>query len=175
MHHRVTYMYINFQQIRVSGSVKTVLINIIANNHKLHKFATTNSNFEKKRLIQICVIVKRSCILIFSKLGLVDQSKPCTQIYLQKIANCINLQRAIRILKNQAFRTCTTLYRTFRPILRSIGLLDIELPQKEIISTDDRRTDRQTDRRTDGQTSLTTTMKLLDLNLFCLFCLSRFL
>ena len=39
---------INFQQIRVSGSVKTVLINIFANNDKLHKFAATNNNFEKK-------------------------------------------------------------------------------------------------------------------------------
>ena len=47
MHHRVTYMYINFQQIRVSRSVKTVLTNIFANNRTLHKFATTNSNFEK--------------------------------------------------------------------------------------------------------------------------------
>ena len=39
---------------------------------------------------------------------LVDQSKPCTQIYLQKIANRINLQLAIRISKNHACRTCTT-------------------------------------------------------------------
>ena len=94
-------------------------------------------------------------ISIFSKIGLVDLSKPCTQIYLQKIANCINLQLANRISKNQAFRTCTTPSRTFRPILRSIGLLDNELPRKENISTDDRRTDR----RTDGQTSRTTTIR----------------
>ena len=46
MHHRVMYMYIYFQQIRVSGSVKTVLTNIFANKRKLHKFATTNSNLE---------------------------------------------------------------------------------------------------------------------------------
>ena len=46
--------------------------------------------------------------------------------------------------------------------MRSIGLLDNELPRKENISTDDRRTDRrtdgQTDGRTDGQTSRTTTI-----------------
>ena len=48
--------------------------------------------------------------------------------------------------------------RTFRPILRSIGLLDNELPQKEIIFTDDRRTDRPTGGRTDGQSSRTTTI-----------------
>ena len=51
---------------------------------------------------------------------------------------------AIRILKNHAFRTCTTPLRTFRPILRSIGLLDIEIPRKEIISTDDGQTSRTT-------------------------------
>ena len=47
MHHRITYMYINFQQTRVSRSIQTVHTNIFANNRKLHKFATTNSNFEK--------------------------------------------------------------------------------------------------------------------------------
>ena len=40
-------MYINFQQNRVSKSVNTVHTNLFAKNHKLHKFATTNSNFEK--------------------------------------------------------------------------------------------------------------------------------
>ena len=40
-------MYISFQQTRVSRSVQTVHTNIFANNRNLHKFATTNSNFEK--------------------------------------------------------------------------------------------------------------------------------
>ena len=40
-------MYIKFQQNRVSRSVKTVHTHIFANDRKLHKFATTNSNFEK--------------------------------------------------------------------------------------------------------------------------------
>ena len=48
MHYFITYMYINFQQTRVSRSVQTVHTNIFANNRNLHKFATTNSNFEKK-------------------------------------------------------------------------------------------------------------------------------
>ena len=52
MHHHETYMYINFQQNRVSRSVKTVHTNLFA--------------------------------------------------------NYINLQLAIRILKNHAFRTYTT-------------------------------------------------------------------
>ena len=84
----------------------------------------------KNRPFQTCIIVKRTCISIFSKIGLVDQSKLCTQIYLQKFTNCINLQLAIRILKNLAFMTCTTPSRTFRPILSSIGLLDNELPRQ---------------------------------------------
>ena len=126
----------------------TVLQVYSQKNRKLHKFTTTNNNFPKSTISDI-IIVKRTCTSIFSKIGLVDQSKPCTQIYLQKIANYINLQLAIRISKNQAFRTCTTASRTFRPILSSIGLLGNELPRKEIISTDG---------RTDGQTSRTTTI-----------------
>ena len=49
MHHRITdmYTYINFQQNRVSRSVKTVHTNLFANNCKLHKFATCNENFVK--------------------------------------------------------------------------------------------------------------------------------
>ena len=94
--------------------------------------------FVKNRLFQTCIITKCTCLSIFSKIGLVDQSKPCTQVYLQKFANCINLQLAIRISKNDAFRTCTTPLRTFMLILRSIGLLDIKIPRKEIISMDGR-------------------------------------
>ena len=41
--------------------------------------------------------------------------------------------------------------------LRSIGLLDIKLPRKEIIYKDE-RTDKRTDRRTGGQTLRTTTI-----------------
>ena len=47
----------------------------------------------KKKSFQTCIIVQRTCtcIAIFSRIGLVDQSKPYTQIYLQNIANCTNL------------------------------------------------------------------------------------
>ena len=41
-----TYKYINFQQNRVSRSVKIVHTNVFAKNHKLHKFAITNSEFK---------------------------------------------------------------------------------------------------------------------------------
>ena len=103
----------------------------------------------KNRLFQTCMTVKLTCMSIFSKIGLVDQLKPCTQIYWQKFLISINLKLAIRISKNHAFRTCTALSRTFRPILRSMGTLDLEIPRKEIISTDDGRTDVRTDGRID--------------------------
>ena len=46
-------MYINFQQTQVSRSVQTVHTNIFANNRKLHKFATTNGNFEKNDYLEM--------------------------------------------------------------------------------------------------------------------------
>ena len=93
-------MYTNFQQDEVNRSVLTVHPNLFArkNRQMQQKFATTNSN-SKKIIFQTCVIVKRTCISIFSKIGLLDQLKPCTQIYLQKMANCINLQLPIVIYK----------------------------------------------------------------------------
>ena len=42
-------------------------------------------------LIQTCTCTS-TCISIFSKLELLDQSKRCTQIYLQIISSCKNLQ-----------------------------------------------------------------------------------
>ena len=140
-------MYINLQQYHFKTQVMTVHKILFAKNRKMHKFATTKTIF-KIRPFQTCIIVKRTCKSIFSKIGLADQTKLCTQIYLQKFAICINLKLAIRI-SIHAFRTCTTPSRTFRPILRSISLLDNELPRKEIISTDDRRADGRTDGRTD--------------------------
>ena len=100
MHHHKTYMYINFQQNWVKTQVVTVLTSLFAKNRKLHKFATTNNFFLKNPRFQTCIIVEqRTCISIVSKIGLIDQSKPCTQIYLYNIASCINLQLPIVILK----------------------------------------------------------------------------
>ena len=42
MYHRKTYIHINFQQNRVSRSVKTLHTNSFAKNCKLHKFVTCN-------------------------------------------------------------------------------------------------------------------------------------
>ena len=74
-----------------------------------------------------------TCISIFSKIRLVDQSKPCTQIYLQIIINCINLQLATRISRNHSFQTRITQFSRSKPILRSN---DSE-PRSKVISTDD--------------------------------------
>ena len=82
MHHHNTYMYINFEQNQEKTQVMTArTIFCSQKNRKLHKFASTIFFFN--RLFQTCIIVKSTCISIFSKIGLEDQSKPCTQIYLQ--------------------------------------------------------------------------------------------
>ena len=46
MHHRKTYMYINFLQNLVR-SVITAHTNVFTINRKFHKFATTNNNLKK--------------------------------------------------------------------------------------------------------------------------------
>ena len=70
-------MYINFQQNQVKTQVMTVYTSLFAKKRKLHKFAITINNL-KNRLFRTCIIVKRTCISIFSKIGLLDQSKLCT-------------------------------------------------------------------------------------------------
>ena len=53
MHLHKAYMYIDFQQNRVCRSVKTVHTNLFAQYRKLHKFATTISNLNKKNLLDM--------------------------------------------------------------------------------------------------------------------------
>ena len=127
---------------------------LFAKNRKLHKYATCNSNFKTKLFSDMY----HRITYLYINFQQNRASRSVKTVHTSLFANCINLQLAIKILKNHTFRTCTTPSRTFRPILRLIGLLDNELPRKEIISTDDRRTDGQTDGRTDGQTSRTTTI-----------------
>ena len=52
MYYCIRYMYINFQQTRVSRSVQTVHTKYIANNRNLHKFATININFVKNNVFR---------------------------------------------------------------------------------------------------------------------------
>ena len=97
MHYCITYMYIHFQQNLVSRLVKTVYTNLFAKHRELHKFAYYQIVILKNRLFQTCIIVWHTSISIFSKIELVDQPKSCTQMYLQKIISCINLQLPIVI------------------------------------------------------------------------------
>ena len=51
---------------------------------------------------------------------IVDQSKPCTQIYMHYIASCINLQLPIVILKKNKIWTCIIIKRTCISIFSKI-------------------------------------------------------
>ena len=96
-------MYIDFQQNRVCRSVKTVHTNIFAQYRKLHKFATTNSNLEKKKII-LDVHHYKTYMYINSQ-----QNQVKTQVmtvhtsYFAKIASCINLQLPLVTLKKLIF------------------------------------------------------------------------
>ena len=78
MHYRIRYMHVKYQLNRDKKFVKTV-----NTKNKLNcKNLQLPIAIFKDRPFQTCTIVKRTCISIFSKIGLVDRSKLCTQIYL---------------------------------------------------------------------------------------------
>ena len=111
--------------------------NLFAKSRKLHNLQLPILILKKNQLFQTCIILQCTCISIFSKIRLVDQSKPCTQIYLQIIINCINLQLAIPISRNHSFQTWITQFSRSKPILRSIDSVDLLEPRSKVISTDD--------------------------------------
>ena len=112
MHHHKTYMYINFQQNRVNRSVKTVHTHLFANKWKLHKFATTNSNFEKKSIIWDMRHRKTYRHINFQQYW-VNRSVITvhTNVFAKKIASYISLQLPIVIFKNWLFQTCVIVYQ----------------------------------------------------------------
>ena len=84
-----------------------MLTSIFANNRKLHKFATINSNFQKKSItLDMCQTVTSMYTNFQQSRVSIDQSKLCTQSNLQKIVSCINMQVKIRISKPNFFQTC---------------------------------------------------------------------
>ena len=104
MHHHKTYMYINCQQNQMCRSVKTVHTNVCAKkNRKLHKFANTNRIFYKSTLSDMHH--RKAYMYINFQQNRVSRSVKTVHT---NLINCINLQLAIRITKNHAFRTCTT-------------------------------------------------------------------
>ena len=141
MRHRKTYMHINFQQIvLVDQSKPCVQLNflIIASCIHLQLPIVIYLN----QLFQTCIIEKKYMHIKFQQNRVSRSVKTVhTNLFAKNCldANCINLQLRIRILKNHKFRT-------FKPILRLIGLIDIKLPQKNYFYR----------RQTDEQTSLTT-------------------
>ena len=100
MHHRKTYMYNNFQQNRISRSVKTVHTNLFAKNCKLYKFAITNCNFEKINSF-IDMHHYETYMYIDFQQSRVNRSviTVLTNVVAKKIAFCINLQLPIIIFK----------------------------------------------------------------------------
>ena len=92
------------------------------------------------RLFQSFIIVKHTCTSIFSKIGLIDQSKSCTQICLQNKVSCINLKLAIEILKNHAFRACTTPITNIHADFEISKPIRCQVTAKRIIYTDHRQT-----------------------------------
>ena len=79
--------------------------NLFAKNRKLHNLQLPIL-ISKKSIISDMHHPAIYMYINFQQNQLVDQSKPCTQIYLHKIIiNCINLQLAIRISRNRSFQT----------------------------------------------------------------------
>ena len=72
MHHHKTYMYINFQQNQVKTQVMIVHTSLFAKIASCINLQLPIIIFQN-RLFQTCIIVKRTCMSIFSKIGLIDR------------------------------------------------------------------------------------------------------
>ena len=97
MHHRKTYLYFNFQQNRVSiaRSVKTVHTNLLTKNASYINLQLPIVILKKSILLDMHH--RKTYMYVNIQQNRVSRSKPCTQIYLPKNGNCINLQLAIRV------------------------------------------------------------------------------
>ena len=107
-----------FQQIRSSKFVTTVNINFfVKKNVSCINLQLPIVLLKKNVVAKKHHCITYTCISIFSKLGLVDQSQSCTHIYLQIIASCLKLQLPIVILKKWTIsdmRHCkTSMYINF--------------------------------------------------------------
>ena len=144
MHDHKTYMYINFQRNQVKTQVMTVHISLFAKNRKLHKFATTKTIFFK---LTLSIMYHRKTYMhINFQQNRVSRSVKTvhTKIYLQKIANCINLSLAIRILKITPFEHPLTDIQADFEMNRPTRY---QITAKKIWTQTDRGTDERTDRR----------------------------
>ena len=122
MHHRITDMYINFQQKCVSRSVKTVRTNIFAKSCKFHKFATIPIIFFFKSITSDMHHHKTYMYINFQH-NRANRSVITvhTNLLFKKIASCINLQLPIEIFKTQLFQTCIIVKRTCKQLSAKSG------------------------------------------------------
>ena len=65
-------MYFKFHPNRVGISVKAVHTNLLAKNSSCINLQLPIVITTKNRLFQSCIIVKRTCTSVFSKIGLID-------------------------------------------------------------------------------------------------------
>ena len=125
-----------------------MITNIFANNQKLHKFATTNTNFKKNWLFPTCIIVDRTCLSIFIKIWLVARS--VKTVHTNVFANNRKLHK---------FATCNTYLKklllsdTNHPISHIYANFKINRLCRSVRTASQRyfyrgRTDGQTDGRT---------------------------
>ena len=84
-HHRITHMYVTFQQNLDSRLIKNCARKFICKKITSCKSLPLPIVILQKSTIQTCIIVKHkcTCISVLSQMGLADHLKPCTQMYLQ--------------------------------------------------------------------------------------------
>ena len=80
----MTLFEICVQQNWVGRTDKPCTQIYLLKNCKLQAFATTNGNIEKINYFRHSSSYITYMYIDFQQIGLVDQSKPCTQIYMQK-------------------------------------------------------------------------------------------
>ena len=126
-------MDINFQQNRVCRSVKTVRTNLFAQYGKLHKFATTNSNFEKKSIILDMHHHKTYMYINFQQnLVKTQVVTVLTNLFAKKrkLHKFCNYQKYF--WKNPRFQTCIIVERTCISIFNKIRLIYQSKPCTQI-------------------------------------------
>ena len=124
MHVYKAYMYFEFQQNQVCRSVKSVHTNLFSQYRNLHKFATTNSNFEKKTILLDMHHHKTYMYINFQQNQIKTQVMIVHTSLFAKIASWTNLQLPIIIFQNRLFQTCIIVKRTCMSIFSKIGLVD---------------------------------------------------
>ena len=108
IHHRITYMYINFEQNRVNiDQSKPCTQMCLQEISQVALICNYQYYFFFDRQLQIYIIVKLTCMSMFIKIGYSRPVKTVHTNLFAQIANYINLQLAIKIVKTHALLTYT--------------------------------------------------------------------